>query len=147
MKLVRLSGVVACLVFFQASAMAQEVTLRLVTAFPENGIYVAHLLKWVKLVNERGKGVLQINFIGGPRAIPTFEVGNAVKTGVVDMGMSTGAFYTNVMPEADILKLAELSVAGSERTEPSTTSTRCGTRKPTCSTWHGWSKTSRSISI
>ena len=91
--------------------MAQEVTLRLVTAFPENSNYVSHLLKWVKSVNERGKGVLQINFIGGPRAIPTFEVGNAVKTGVVDIAMSTGAFYTNVMPEADILKLAERPVA------------------------------------
>ena len=111
MKLLRLSGLVACLIFFQASAMAQEVTLRLVTAFPENSIYVSHLLKWVKSVNERGKGVLQINFIGGPRAIPTFEVGNAVKTGVVDIAMSTGAFYTNVMPEADILKLAEKPVA------------------------------------
>lgn len=111
MKLVRLSGVMACLMLFQASAMAQEVSLRLVTAFPENSIYVSHLLKWVKSVNERGKGVLQINFIGGPRAIPTFEVGNAVKTGVVDIAMSTGAFYTNVMPEADILKLAEKPVA------------------------------------
>jgi len=28
----------------------------------------------------RGKGTLQLNFIGGPKAIPTFEVGNAVKT-------------------------------------------------------------------
>ena len=36
-------------------------------------------------VNAEGKGVLQINFIGGPKAIPTFEAGNAVKTGVVDM--------------------------------------------------------------
>ena len=49
--------------------------------------------------------------MAGPRAIPTFEVGNAVKTGVVDIAMSTGAFYTNVMPEADILKLAERPVA------------------------------------
>ena len=48
MKILRLSGVVACLIFFQASAMAQEVTLRLVTAFPENSFYVSHLLKWVK---------------------------------------------------------------------------------------------------
>ena len=28
-----------------------------------------------------------------------------MQTGVVDIGFSTGAFYTNVMPEADILKL------------------------------------------
>src|SRR5260370_38177055 len=62
-------------------------------------------------VNEEGEGVVQINFIGGPKAIPTFEVGKAVQSGVVDIGVSTGAFYTNVMREADILKLAETSAA------------------------------------
>ena len=96
---------------FSATALAQEVTLRLVSAFPENGIYVQRLLPWVTKFNAEGKGVLQINFLGGPKAIPTFEVGNAVKTGVVDMAMSTGAFYTNVMPEADFLKLTQIPVA------------------------------------
>ena len=55
--------------------------------------------------------MLQINFLGGPKAIPTFEAGNAVKTGVVDMALNTGAFYTNVMPEADFLKLTQIPVA------------------------------------
>lgn len=96
---------------FSAGALAQEVTLRLVSAFPENGIYVQRLLPWMQKVNAEGKGVLQINFLGGPKAIPTFEVGNAVKTGVVDMALSTGAFYTNVMPEADFLKLTQIPVA------------------------------------
>jgi TRAP-type C4-dicarboxylate transport system substrate-binding protein len=94
-----------------AAAAAQEVTLRLVSAFAENGIYVQRLNPWIQKVNAEGKGVLQINFIGGPKAIPPFEAGNAVKTGVVDIAMSTGAFYTNVMPEADFLKLTELSIA------------------------------------
>ncbi len=94
-----------------AAAQAQEVTLRLVSAFPENVIYVQRLMPWINKVNAEGKGVLQINFLGGPKAIPTFEVGNAVKTGVVDMALSTGAFYTNVMPEADFLKLTQLPVA------------------------------------
>jgi TRAP-type C4-dicarboxylate transport system substrate-binding protein len=93
------------------AAAAQEVTLRMVSAFPENIIYVKRLLPWVEKVNAEGKGVLQINFIGGPKAIPTFEVGNAVKTGVVDMALNTGAFYTNVMPEADFLKLTQVSVS------------------------------------
>src|SRR5262245_61482906 len=94
-----------------AGAPAQEVTLRLVSAFAENGIYVQRLQPWIQKFNADGKGILQINFIGGPRAIPTFEVGNAVKTGVVDLAMSTGAFYTNVMPEADFLKLTQIPVA------------------------------------
>jgi TRAP-type C4-dicarboxylate transport system substrate-binding protein len=94
-----------------ALAAAQEVTLRVVSAFPENQFYVKRTVDWIGAVNKDGKGLLQLNFIGGPKAIPTFEVGNAVKTGVVDMALTTGAFYTNVMPEADALKLAELSAA------------------------------------
>ena len=93
------------------TAAAQEVTLRLVSAFPENQYYVKRTIDWIAEVNKDGKGLLQINFIGGPKAIPTFEVGKAVQTGVVDLGFSTGAFYTNVMPEADILKLSETSAA------------------------------------
>ena len=94
---------------------AQETTLRLVSAFAENGIYVVHLQKWIQKFNAEGKGTLQINFIGGPKAIPTFEAGNAVKTGVVDMALSTGAFYTNVMPEADFLKLTQIPIAEQRR--------------------------------
>jgi TRAP-type C4-dicarboxylate transport system substrate-binding protein len=90
---------------------AQEVTLRMVSAFAENSYYVTLLNKWIAKVNAEGKGNVQINFIGGPKAIPTFEVGNAVKTGVVDLGLSTGAFYTNVMPESDFLKLTQIPIA------------------------------------
>jgi TRAP-type transport system periplasmic protein len=100
---------------FTAGAAAQETTLRLVSAFAENGIYVQRLMPWIQKFNAEGKGVLQLNFIGGPKAIPPFEVGNAVKTGVVDMALATGAFYTNVMPEADFLKLTQVPVAEQRR--------------------------------
>jgi TRAP-type C4-dicarboxylate transport system substrate-binding protein len=102
---------VAAAAVLPASAGAQETHLRLVSAFPENVFYVKRTTDWIAKVNKDGKGVLQISFIGGPKAIPTFEVGNAVKTGVVDIAMTTGAYYTNVMPEADNLKLAEVSAA------------------------------------
>jgi TRAP-type C4-dicarboxylate transport system substrate-binding protein len=112
-KLIWLAAAAAAAV--PAFAIAQETQLRLVSAFPENQFYVKRTVEWIEKVNKEGKGVLQINFIGGPKAIPTFEVGNAVKTGVVDIGFSTGAFYTNVMPEADILKLSETSAAEQRR--------------------------------
>ena len=92
-------------------AAAQQVTLRVVSAFPENFIYVKRLENWIERVNTEGKGMLQLNFIGGPKAIPTNEVGKSVQGGVVDVGMSTGAFYTNVFPESDALKLTETPVA------------------------------------
>ncbi len=90
---------------------AQEVTLRAVSGFPENTTYVTRFEAWIAKVNAEGKGVLQINIIGGPKAIPTFEVGNAARSGVVDMVLTTGAYYTNVLPEADALKLAQFSIA------------------------------------
>jgi TRAP-type C4-dicarboxylate transport system substrate-binding protein len=92
-----------------AFAQAQEVTLRVVSAFAENTTYVKNLEPMIQKFNAEGKGRLQMNFIGGPKAMPPFEVGNAVRTGVVDIGLTTGAFYTNIMPEADALKLTQIS--------------------------------------
>jgi TRAP-type C4-dicarboxylate transport system substrate-binding protein len=110
LTLLRAAAGAAMTLAFGAAA-AQEVTLRLVSAFAENGTYVQRLTPWIQKVNSEGKGTLQINFIGGPKAIPPFEAGNAVKTGVVEIAMATGAFYTNVMPEADFLKLTEVPIA------------------------------------
>jgi TRAP-type C4-dicarboxylate transport system substrate-binding protein len=106
-----LKAVAASMITLTSSAWAQETTLRLVSGFAENGIYVQRLLPWIAKFNAEGKGLLQINFIGGPKAMPSFEVGNAVKTGVVDIALNTGAFYTNVMPEADFLKLTQITIA------------------------------------
>ena len=93
------------------AAHAQETTLKLVSAFGETTTYVKHMTPWIQKFNAEGKGIAQINFIGGPKAIPTFEVGTSVKNGVVEMAMSTGAFYTNLMPEADFLKLTQITIA------------------------------------
>jgi TRAP-type transport system periplasmic protein len=101
----------AALAAAPALAPAQQATLRLVSAFPENATYVKHMMPWIQKFNAEGKGVAQINFIGGPKAIPTFEVGTSVKNGVVEMAMNTGAFYTNLMPEADFLKLSQITIA------------------------------------
>src|SRR5687767_5994370 len=100
--------VAALMVLAPLAVQAQETTLRLVSAFAENTQYVKNLMPFIQKLNGEGKGSLQINFIGGPKAMPPFEVGNAVRTGVVDMAMTTGAFYTNIMPEADALKLTQI---------------------------------------
>src|SRR5437868_6267578 len=94
-------------VFATTAAAAQEVTLRAISAFAEKTTYSRGFELFIERVNRDGKGVLQINYIGGPKAMPPFEVGNALKSGVVDVANSTGAFYTNVMPEADAWKLTE----------------------------------------
>jgi len=91
-------------------ARAQEVVLRAASAFPEQTSQSVHFEKFIERVNTTGKGVLRINYVGGPRAIPSFELGNAVRNGVVDIGNANGGFYANVFPESDSLKLSEVSI-------------------------------------
>jgi TRAP-type C4-dicarboxylate transport system substrate-binding protein len=100
---------------FAPAAAAQEVTLKVVSAFAENTEYVKKLEGMIRKLNAEGKGQLQLNFIGGPKAMPPFEVGKAVQSGVIDLGMSTGAFYTNIMPEADALKLTQINMQEQRR--------------------------------
>jgi TRAP-type C4-dicarboxylate transport system substrate-binding protein len=88
-------------------AGAQEVQLKGITSFAEKTFYSRGFERFIEKVNADGKGVIQINYIGGPKAMPPFEVGNALKNGVVDIANVTGAFYTNLMPEADAWKLTE----------------------------------------
>jgi TRAP-type C4-dicarboxylate transport system substrate-binding protein len=96
---------------FANAALAQEAHLRGVSAFAEKTTYSRGFEKFIERVNAAGKGVIQITYIGGPKAMPPFEVGNALKNGVVDLANVTGAFYTNLMPEADAWKLTQHPMA------------------------------------
>ncbi len=87
-------------------ALAEEVTLRGVTAFAKGTTFSRPFEAFVNWVNENGKGVVQINLLGGPEAVPVFEQGNAVSTGVVDIANVTSAFYPTLLPWGDALHLA-----------------------------------------
>jgi TRAP-type transport system periplasmic protein len=106
MRQFSVSALVAVSMIAAGSAAAEEVTLRGVSAFAQGTAFSRPWEAFVDYVNENGEGVLQINSIGGPEAVPPFEVGNAVQSGVVDIANVTGAFYTNLIPEADALKLS-----------------------------------------
>lgn len=91
-------------------AFAEEVSLRGVTAFATGTTFSRPFEAFVERVNETGKGVVQIEYVGGPEVVPTFELGNAVSTGVVDIANNTTAFYTNLLPLGDALHLATNTV-------------------------------------
>jgi TRAP-type C4-dicarboxylate transport system substrate-binding protein len=88
------------------TASAEEVTLRGVTAFAGGTTFSRPFEAFVERVNETGEGVVQIEYVGGPEAVPTFELGNAVSSGIVDIANNTTAFYTNLLPIGDALHLA-----------------------------------------
>lgn len=90
------------------AAHGAETTLRAVSAFAEGTRFSRNFERFVEKVNAEGRGLVRIRYLGGGgKVMNPFEVGNAVRTGVVDVANVAGAFYTNLMPEADALKLSQ----------------------------------------
>lgn len=79
---------------------AQE-TLRAITAFPQTLAFSQSFLGFVEMVNERGEGVVRIDYVGGPEAIPQNQQIDALRRGVVDMQYGPASFQMGRMPEAD----------------------------------------------
>ena len=107
----------AALSAWSPPSAAQEVTLRAVSAFQEGTYFSRNFERFVKRVNDEGKGVVQINYIGGPKAIPTFEQPNALRSGVIDLANTTAAYTASLVPEGLALnytdkKMAELRKDG-----------------------------------
>ena len=103
----RLAAALAALLLSASSGGAQEVALKGITSFAEKTLNSRSFERFIEIVNAEGKGKVRIDYIGGPKAMPPFEVGNALKSGVVDIANVTGAFYTNVFPESDAWKLTQ----------------------------------------
>lgn len=93
------------------AASAQEVTLKAVNAFQEGTYFGRNFERFIKKVNDEGKGVVQINYIGGPKAIPTFEQATALRNGVVDMAGTTTSFAASVIPEGLALNYTDVKMA------------------------------------
>ena len=94
---------------FAGSSVAQETTLRAAVFVPPNTTFGEVFGRFVTHVNTEGKGLIQINLVGGPSAIPSLEQGNAVRTGVLDIAAVPPSFYAGNMPEADAVILSPLS--------------------------------------
>ena len=106
----------AALAAFMSSAAAQETTLSAVLFVPPNTTFGEIFVRFIDHVNKEGKGLVQLRLAGGPNAIPTFEQGNAIKNGVVDVASVPPTFYTNLCPECDAQILAPLTTPQLKKT-------------------------------
>ena len=93
------------------AASAQEVTLKAVNAFQEGTYFAKNFERFIKKVNDEGKGLVQINYIGGPKAIPAFDQGAALRNGVVDLANTTAAWTASLVPEGLVLNYTNMTMA------------------------------------
>lgn len=93
-------------------AAAKEVVLRGASCFPAKSFFSKRFERYVAEINEKGKGMVKINYVGGAPAIGSpFTLVQRLSRGAFDIVSCTGAYYQNVVPEADAWKLLEVSPA------------------------------------
>jgi len=81
--------------------------LKAITFIPVDNPMVKGGWIWGDLVNERAKGELVIDFIGGPEIIPGFDQPKAVMEGSIDIVYNVTAYSAPLVPSADTMHLSQ----------------------------------------
>jgi TRAP-type C4-dicarboxylate transport system substrate-binding protein len=86
----------------------QPIELTLVSFMPIGHVTSAGAERFVELVNERAKGELIIQYLGGPEVIPKFDQLEALKAGVVDiMHSPVASYWPDMVPASSFTHLAK----------------------------------------
>jgi TRAP-type C4-dicarboxylate transport system substrate-binding protein len=92
---------------------AQATTLKALTAWPktasDNKVLDFFIESVEQQVAKKYPGELKINLVGGPEAVKYMDQVHAAQTGMVDIVHTTNAYYVHLLPEADAMKLSQLT--------------------------------------
>lgn len=89
------------------STTAQVTELKAVSFVPRDHPLCAMIPTWIDRVNTELKGVLKLNWVGGPEVITPFEQAEAVRKNVVQIAFTPAAYYSGLLPEADAISLSK----------------------------------------
>jgi TRAP-type C4-dicarboxylate transport system substrate-binding protein len=103
------ASAVALTLAVATAASAQEVTLKAGSFLPLTVNFGEPFKHFIDHLNAEGKGQVQVRVVGGPEAVPPFELGNAIKSGVLDMAAVPTSYYKGMMVEADAALLTDKS--------------------------------------
>jgi TRAP-type C4-dicarboxylate transport system substrate-binding protein len=93
-----------------AAPRAAEIELKAVAGLPAQSVVTQVFLNWVKGVNERGKGLVQIKFSGAGEITPVFQQAAAIKRGLFDVLYTPGAFYAGANKHVDALLASNVPI-------------------------------------
>ena len=110
LKKVSIAGaVIAAVLGINLSAMAEEITVTAASCFPIGSPPSRPFEAVVKAINEKGKGIIQIDLKGGAPAIGSnFTIVQKMSRGVYDMTGCPEGYFGNIVPEGAVLRLAEM---------------------------------------
>src|SRR5699024_5045853 len=91
------------------SGSSEVIELDAVTAWPEDTKDNEGLFSLIDIVNEKGKGKVHINYLGGPETVPSDEQPKALKNGTMDILWTSANYNSSLVPAADSLLLSKMS--------------------------------------
>ncbi|RFU71472.1 hypothetical protein D0469_01125 [Peribacillus saganii] len=80
-----------------------------VTALPNNDLLSQAFFVFAEKIEKNSNGRIKFEYKGGPETIPSAELGEAVGSGVVDIGVTPAAYYASAVPEGLALSYSELT--------------------------------------
>lgn len=84
-------------VFATTQAMAQEVSLKLVSMLPKKTPIGKTFDGFINRLNAEMKGQFKIDWRGGPEVVPQFKQPNAVRLGSVDMTLTSPSYANGIL--------------------------------------------------
>ena len=102
------AGIVAACMMLAGPAQAGE-SLRAVGYVSPTDAMMTQARVWVDAINRGLKGEIEIDFAGGPNAIPRDRQIAALRDGRLDIAIAVTADYRDQVPEAGALTLSRLS--------------------------------------
>lgn len=111
-KTASLTLVAAFAALAASTSLASAVeTLKTITALPtQHALSRSYIKHFVEPLNEAGKGVIQINLLGGPEVTPADRAPQALQRGVIDVLFTPAAYVAGVVPEAQAMMLQNVGI-------------------------------------
>ncbi|RID90846.1 C4-dicarboxylate ABC transporter substrate-binding protein [Gemmobacter lutimaris] len=107
MRMFKAIAAAALIGSFGTAAVAEDV-IEAVHFTPTQVGFAQSFLKFVDRVNERGKGVVQINVRGGPEVVPNPQLGTAQQSGLIDMMNAPAGLYLEIVPEGEVFSASAI---------------------------------------
>ena len=83
------------------AADAKEIEITAISSFSANLEFAKDLQVFIQDVNERGRGLIRIRYVGGHEVIPQRQQVYALRRGVIDLSFAASTYLIGVAPEGD----------------------------------------------
>jgi len=91
--------------FFVVSASAKEIVLKGYYIWGKRWESNEAYFKWAEMVNEFGKGLVRIQFVGGPETIPSLDALDYLRRGAIDVMNTAMGYHSGVVPEGEAISM------------------------------------------